>query len=207
MADLTTGFLDHPPAEGYDQARLIGQRNELRGMEQSSLGMIPTEQRLNRQDASRRDVDDRLIGDVELAPLQRPPQVCLLLQPFQSLAIDARVEDREDAPASGLGPVERDVGGSQQIFRCAQIRRGNRDADRAADHQVVAFGVERSAQRGQELLGDLLDFTWICESVPTPRRTRRRQTGRASLGRRRAASVAARRRRGAHRRRRARSRR
>src|SRR5215212_11593322 len=99
MADLTTGFLDHPPSEGYDQARLVSQRNELRRMEQSSLGMIPTEQGLNRQDASRCDVDDRLIGDVELAPLQRSPQICLLLQPFQPLAVDARVEDREDASA------------------------------------------------------------------------------------------------------------
>ena len=158
MADLPTGFLDHPATEGHDQARLVSQRNELGRMEQSSLGMIPAEQGLNRQDASRSDVDDRLIGDVELAPLQRPPQVRLLLQPFQSLAIDARVEDREDAPASGLGPVERDVGGSQQIFRCAEIWGCNRDADRAADHEIVALGVERSTQRGQELLGDLLDF-------------------------------------------------
>src|SRR5918994_5784649 len=134
-------------------------------MKQSSLGMIPTEQRLNRQDASRRDVDDRLIGDVELSPLQPPPQLRLLLQPFQSLAVDARVEDREDATTSGLGPVERDIGGSQQILRRVQIWRGNRDADRAADHQFVALGAERSTQRGQELLGDLLDFARMREPL------------------------------------------
>src|SRR5918994_3537735 len=134
-------------------------------MKQSSLGMIPTEQRLNRQDASRRDVDDRLIGDVDLSPPQPPPQLRLLLQPFQPLAVDARVEDREDATTSGLGPVERDIGGSQQILRRVQIWRGNRDADRATDHQVVALGDERTTQCGQELLGDLLDFAWMREPL------------------------------------------
>src|SRR5215218_4732470 len=107
--------------------------------------MIPTEQRLNRQDATRRDVDNRLIGDVELAPLQRQPQVCLLLQSFQSLAVEARVEDSEDAAAGGLGAVECDVGGSQQILRGAEIWRRNRDTDRAAHYQIVALGIERSA--------------------------------------------------------------
>ena len=50
MADLATGFLNHPATEGHDQSRLISQWNELGRMEQSALGMIPAEQGLNRQD-------------------------------------------------------------------------------------------------------------------------------------------------------------
>ncbi len=120
--------------------------------------MAPPQQRFHGQDAFGCDLDDRLVGDLELAPLQRSPQLSFVLQPLQAALVTSRVEDGERIAAVGLGPVKRNVGGAQEILRGIRVRRRDRDADGALHDQVVPADREGTAQRVQQRLGDGLDI-------------------------------------------------
>ena len=59
-------------------------------------------------------VDDRLVGQVQLAPVGGTPQVVLQVQPFQRRRPHGRVEQRPASPPGRLGLVHGDVGVAEQ---------------------------------------------------------------------------------------------
>ncbi len=50
---LPARLLDHPRADRHDEPGLLGDVDELAGHEQPALGMVPSQQRLDADDASR----------------------------------------------------------------------------------------------------------------------------------------------------------
>ena len=78
-------------------------------MQHPSFGMIPPQEGFNRQNLLRSNVDDRLIRNVELAALKSPSQVGLMLQPFQPLLVDVRIEYSEYSSSVGFGSVEGNI--------------------------------------------------------------------------------------------------
>ena len=56
------GAAQHPFAEFDDQAGMLGDRDELRGLDVAALGMGPARQRLDAENGVAGGVDDRLIG-------------------------------------------------------------------------------------------------------------------------------------------------
>ena len=51
----------HPAADRHDQARALGERDELVGQQKPELGMLPAEQRLVAGDGAVRERHDRLV--------------------------------------------------------------------------------------------------------------------------------------------------
>src|SRR3712207_8019346 len=63
---LFRSLADDPAADGDDQARLLGERDEDVGADGPARRVGPAQQRLDARHAGGADVDDRLVGDGEL---------------------------------------------------------------------------------------------------------------------------------------------
>ena len=69
--ELAACLLEHPMAERQHRAGPLGDRNEGGGREQAARLVVPPDQRLEPDDASRGELDLRLVVELELALLQR----------------------------------------------------------------------------------------------------------------------------------------
>ena len=72
---LRAGLADHPRADRDDQAGVLGDGDELDRRDQPARRMVPADQRLERADAVVLEVEQRLVIQLELAALEREPQV------------------------------------------------------------------------------------------------------------------------------------
>src|SRR4029078_6057647 len=80
LGDLAAALADDPAADVDDEADLLGQRDERRRHEQAALRVGPADERLDGDRAARRDLDDRLVGDLELVPGERLAEIRFELQ-------------------------------------------------------------------------------------------------------------------------------
>ena len=71
----------HPAADRLDQAALLGDRDELAGVEQAAPRMVPAHQRLEAGDLAAAQRDDRLVVQRQLVAPDRAAQLVLELQP------------------------------------------------------------------------------------------------------------------------------
>jgi hypothetical protein len=114
---------------------------------------VPPGQRLEADDAARRDLHERLVGDLDPVGLDRVAQVGLEIQPAHHDLVHVRVEDRVAALAFGLRAVHRDVGVAHHVGRSG-VGVGERDPDRRGHDQLAPVEVERILQRLLDALGD-----------------------------------------------------
>jgi hypothetical protein len=71
--ELLAGEPQHPRPDGDDQARVLGGRQELGGLDQFPARPVPPRQTLEARDRAVAHVDDRLVVDDHLVALDRPP--------------------------------------------------------------------------------------------------------------------------------------
>ena len=79
-AHLATGLAQHPVADRHDEAGFFGDRNERVRRHQTARRMAPADQRFGAAHAVRRDVDLRLVVQLELTLFERAAQVVLQRQ-------------------------------------------------------------------------------------------------------------------------------
>src|SRR5690606_24525911 len=126
---LETGRTQRPFADADNQARLLGHRNEHVRWDYATLRVPPAQQRLEAADAVGMEVDQWLIGQLELAALGRTGEVVaqrLLLQQFD---LHRWLEEAHCSTRFGLGGIERNVGIAQQLARLDAAARSDGDAD------------------------------------------------------------------------------
>ena len=111
--------------------------------------MVPAQQRLEAGDLAARDVDERLVVQLELVGEQRLAQIELEPAALLHLRVHFRLEEVVGAAALGLGAVERHVGVAQQLVGLVAVGRRHGDADAGADDDLVAEHVERLEQRSR----------------------------------------------------------
>ncbi len=138
LGGLPGGLLEHPAPDRHDQAGLLGQRDEVERRHQAALGVAPPEQRLEADDLLRRDVDDRLVVQLQLLGVEGPGELRPDGVPLDVGRVVARLEDLEPALAAGLGRVHGHVGGAEHADAAggAGRRGGEPDAESGA-HQVL----------------------------------------------------------------------
>src|SRR5436189_36934 len=68
---VAAGVLLHPAPDRLDQAAVLGDLDEIAGVEQAALGMAPAHQRLEADDLAAADRDHRLVVELQLFALQR----------------------------------------------------------------------------------------------------------------------------------------
>ena len=146
LVKLPAGGAENPEADREDEARLLGHRDEGRGRDQAPLRVIPAQQGLEPGDPTGREHDDRLVVDLELAALDRPPQVGLEPQPLHDARVHRLIEDDVPLLAQRLGPIHRRVGVAEQVLGPLPVLRSQRDPDAPGREDLVSPQVERGLQ-------------------------------------------------------------
>ena len=116
---LAAGLAEHEAGERDDEARLLGDGDELGRRHLAAVGPRPARQRLEAGDLGRRQADDRLVVHGELVALDALAQLGLERQPAHRAGVHHRVEQLVAAAAGGLRAVHRDVGVAQQVVHRA----------------------------------------------------------------------------------------
>ena len=102
-------------ADVADEPGLLGERQELVGPEQPPFGVQPAGQRLEADDVSRRQLDDRLVVGHDLAPVDAPPQLGGGAQGERRRLVQPGGVRLDAVTAACLRPVHRPVGVAQQV--------------------------------------------------------------------------------------------
>ncbi len=154
--DLAAGGLEHPAADGHDQAAILGHRNEAGRRHLADFGIVPAQQRLEAGDAAAIDVELGLVGEAEFRAAQRLVQAILQQQVFAHLVVHRLVEEAIGVAAGRLGRVHRGIGPLQQGVEVLAVVRVEGDADAAARGDGVAVDEDGLGQAQQDLAGDAL---------------------------------------------------
>ena len=157
--------LQHEVPDRHHQAGLFRDAHEALGPHVPMARVLPAQQRLQRHDVLRFDIDDRLIVHVELPALQRGAQARLdgdaLLEP----AVHAGAEDLEVVAAAVLRLVHRRIGVPQQLAHVDAIVRIQRHADTHGRHQRAAVHDHGRAERLVDALGGLVDLPGVLHAL------------------------------------------
>ena len=149
--ELRAGLAEHPAAERHDQARGLGDADELAGRHEPALGVRPAHERLDAGRAAGAERHLRLVVQHQLVPLERAVQLVLQGEPAARVAQRGVVVDL--AAAAPLGGAQRGGGLAQHALGVA-ARAGLGDADRRPDVMVAAGERERRGERGERAGGD-----------------------------------------------------
>ena len=126
---LGAGGSQHPFAEFDDQAGIFRDGDEFGRRDHAALGMAPAQQRLAAGDLVARQIDQRLVVDLEAAVDQRLAQVALHGEPGLGAGIHVGLEEAIGPPPAGLGAVHRQIGVLDQLVEVGAVLRRQRDAD------------------------------------------------------------------------------
>ena len=166
---LRARLADHPRADRDDQPGVLGDRDELDRRDQPARRMVPADQRLERADAVVLEVEQGLVVELELAALEREPQVGFELPPLLRSLVEAFLEEGVGAAARFLGAIEREVGVAQKRLAVAAVVGSDRDPDAGRRHQLVAVD-RRAAARSAARISRASRSTAL-RSSPMPCRT------------------------------------
>ena len=109
--------------------------------------MLPTQQRLEALDPPRVDPHDRVVDEMELAPLHGSPQRVLQRQTRARLRVHALAEDLVTRAASLLGLVHRRVRVAKDLLGAGVGRLAQGDPDARRDEDLLGPQVEGFPQR------------------------------------------------------------
>ncbi len=152
---LFAGLLQQPAAEGDDQTAVLGQVDEPVGGEHTKVGVVPSGQRLNALDGPVDEIDQWLVAQRELAAVECGGHGGRQLVAGDLAGIVIRVEQLPPRSAVGLGPIQRDVGGTHQIGRFSVRDWPFDDADAGGHGDLVSVDGDGFTQGGQCPVGDL----------------------------------------------------
>ena len=116
--------LEHPLADGDDDAGLLRDAQEVAGHDEAPHRVVPAQQRLDRDPAAGGEVELGLEQHPQLVLLQRAPERALGQQPGHRLGVHGLVEQLVAGTAAALGAVHRGVGVLQQRRRAVGRRGG-----------------------------------------------------------------------------------
>ena len=132
-----------------DQARLLGQRDELERRHELPAAP-PAQQRLDAGEPPVAEVDDRLQQHLDLVQLERPVEGADHLDAVGRGLAQARVEELQPPASALLGHVHRDVRVADEVGRGVRVAARQRDADAAADVHLAARHRERLGERRED---------------------------------------------------------
>ena len=147
--------LEGPAAERPDVARLLGDLGQLGGVDAAQGRRGPAHQRFGADRLAGPEVDTRLVGEDDLAPVEGAAQLVLegesANRPFLH-----RLREEAVAAARGLRGVERRIGALAQVVARSPVVRVDRDADTRRRIEALPHDLHRLADRGQHALRDQL---------------------------------------------------
>ena len=156
---MAAGLVQNPSTDRYDQLAVSDQRSELVRLDQPILRMMPAEQRLDGDQAPAREVELRLVVDLELAPIQGVTEVLGKgLAPI-SVGIHCPFEESNRVRSIPPGTAEREVGMAPQRLWLDRFRTGQRDADTETNLHALTMQIERIRHGRKQSLAQAFRIT------------------------------------------------
>ncbi len=151
---VPAALVQHPPADRQDQARLLGDRDELVRRDHAALRVAPPQERLHAGRLAVLQAHDGLVVQLEPAFGDRPLEIAAQLQAGEHPLVHLWLEEPVAALAVALGDVRGGVGVADQLVgRRPVARASDRDADAAARHHLAMAGAHGRGQRLEHALG------------------------------------------------------
>ena len=142
LRHLPDRLVEHKSPDGLDQARLLGDGDELQRRDEPSHRVVPAQQRLGAHRALAARLQDRLVIDLELPPSERVAELALHGKEVGGAPVQVVVKNLVSVPAGCLGLVHRRVSVAEhRRRRCA--RGGKDDADAARQGHILARAAHR----------------------------------------------------------------
>ena len=155
----------HPLAHVGDQAALLGNAHERRGLEQTVHRMLPAHQGLTGLHRAVGQPHDRLVEDAQLALVQRALQLGLQGEVVQRDGLRSLVEDVDPRAALLLGAVHRGIGLVEQGGGVRTV--ADREPEAAREARLAPCEVVRPAQLGEQPVRQRLEVDAARRSART----------------------------------------
>ena len=133
MRGVTAGIAQQSLAELHDQTAFLGDGDEFQRRYGAEAWTVPPRQRLEADDPTRFDVDERLIMDRNRVGGDRLAKLPLDQHAACHVLVHVRFKEPHQRASFRLGAVECHVSPPQQLFRCAAVVRSHRNADADAE--------------------------------------------------------------------------
>ena len=145
MGQLPAGLAEQLGAQGADEPGVLGDRDELRRTHAGGGRVDPAGERLEAEEAAVGELDDGLVGEAELAPLEAAAQAQLEGAALLDLRAHLDVEDLDTGLGlDGTGHGDAGVGDElvDRAGLAVDVAVGDGDADRGADEGLVVVDDE-----------------------------------------------------------------
>ncbi len=156
------GLADDPETDPVDQARVLEDRNEAVGRDQSVRGMPPAQQGLGADEFTALGVELRLVVNRELVVVDGPAQLRLEAEALPGLVVELLPVEGITVPPPLLDMIHGQIGLAQQfvMVRIVVGENGDPDTRRHMDRKVAKL------ERGGEFVDDPLRNRCRPLSVP-----------------------------------------
>src|SRR5207244_6531881 len=144
------GLREHPFAEPDDEARLLGERDEVAGWQLAGCRVLPADERLVARDLVAVEVDDGLVVEPKLLAQDALAELADSLRPLDGNAVELRIEERVAHFGVALSAIPGDVGLFEQLLVVA----AEGDPDARARIERRGAGLERPADLREQPLRD-----------------------------------------------------
>ncbi len=150
------GLLEHPIAQSFDKATLLGEPHENIGRHHAPYGVLPARQRLDAEHGAI-PVKDRLVDEAHIGLVrQSRPKIFLEAPALAHILVHVPLIEPDASPPVGLCFVQRGVGIAHQLVG-GEIGAPERRPDAQAGRKVMALDFDRArrglGQRRREPLG------------------------------------------------------
>src|SRR6516164_2370803 len=151
---LCAPFAQHPFADRDYQADIFRDRNEIGGRDHALVRMPPAQQRFKPGDAVARDVDQRLIMQLEFAVGECAAKIEFHVAALLRLTVHFALEETMHAAAIFLRAVQSEIGVAHQLLTALAVTGRQRNPDGSADHHLVAVEIIWCAQDVDQARGE-----------------------------------------------------
>ena len=149
---------DHPLADIDDQARLLGDVNEIARLHQPALWMLPPDERLGAGQDSVVDLSLRLVVQYQLSKLERAIQFTFEFEPRRRGDVHRSRVVLKAVLAFLLRVIHRGVGVLEQRLRLIAVERIDSDTDRRGRIHAMVADSNGIAHRVEDAVGHHAGF-------------------------------------------------
>ena len=157
------GFPQHPFADGQDQTRLLGQRNELDRRDEAALWVIPPNENLEADQIARGDVVLGLVVELQLLAFDRVAQFQRQGGAGAVRLVHGRIVAADAGEGRLLGAVHGQIGSRQERRGVRCVVRIISDAKAGADRQDAGFVLDVPADDAVEPGGEFERLALLVE--------------------------------------------
>ena len=143
----------HPESYRRHHACVLRKGNEIGRRNQTQLGVLPSQQRLEPGNLQAAQIDDRLVVDHQLIVEQRAPQAVLEGDPQQSLGIYNGVEELVVVSSFSLCLIHGRVGILDERLGLLAVFGVEADSDAGGDEELATFHGKGMLYGLEDLLG------------------------------------------------------